>query len=114
MDFDKILDDSNREFKARLERESLKYSEEREEIERQSKIRLDAIYEKHRKENLKANIILVLCLLPLIFMIVLSFIQAAKLDDRADACVNAGGVFAKVYNGYECFSKDSLKTVEVK
>jgi len=114
MDFDKILDDSNREFKALLERERIQEKEKLEEIERQSKIRLDAINEKYRKESRKATIIFVLCLLPFIFMTAFIFIQAAKLDDRADACVNAGGVFARVYNGYECFSKDSLKTVEVK
>ena len=88
MDFDKILDDSNRG--------------------------LGLVRERHRKESRKATIISVLCLLPFIFMTASIFIQAAKLDDRADACVNAGGVFARVYDGYECFSKDSLKTVEVK
>jgi hypothetical protein len=114
MDFDKILDDSNREFKARLEQEKEYKRKAFEEIDRNTQIELNAIKEKYRKESRKTNIALVLCLLPLIFMIVFSFIQAAELDNKADACVNAGGVFAKVYNGYECFSKDSLKTVEVK
>jgi hypothetical protein len=58
--------------------------------------------ERVRKADRVASILLIVCTLPLCFMIISSFIHEADLNDKNDACVNSGGLFVKIYGGYEC------------
>jgi len=60
------------------------------------------------------NIFLISIMLFSIFLFIAQFFVISELDKRADACVNANGIYMEVYGGYECISKESLKTVEVK
>ena len=62
-----------------------------------------AKFEKSREQLRKAeSILLVVCTLPLVFVIIFGFIQAAQLGAANDACVNSGNLFIKTYDGYEC------------
>jgi hypothetical protein len=58
--------------------------------------------ERVRKADRVASILLVVCTLPLVFVIIFGFIQAAQLGAANDACVNSGNLFIKTYDGYEC------------
>lgn len=107
MDFDKILDDANRKFDSRLKKEY-------EDINRQQMIKLEEIKERHRKESFKVNVMLFICSLPLVFMLIYSFLDMRALSHKNDACIAAGGIFVDSFDGYQCVTKDSFKVVEIK
>lgn len=107
MDFDKILDDANRKFDSRLKKGY-------EEINRQHMIKLEEIKERHRKDSFKVNVMLFICSLPLVFMLIYSFLDIRALSHKNDACIAAGGIFVDSFDGYQCVTKDSFKVVEVK
>ena len=107
MDFDKILDDSNRRFDSRLKKEY-------EEIDRQHMIKLEEIKERHRKASFKLNVGLFICSSPLVFVLIYSFLDIRALSHKNDACVAAGGILVDSFDGYQCVTKDSFKVVEVK
>lgn len=107
MDFDKILDDANRKFDSRLKKGY-------EDINRQHMIKLEEIKERHRKDSFKLNVMLFIGSLPLVFMLIYSFLDIRALSHKNDACVAAGGVFVDSFDGYQCVTKDSFKVVEIK
>ena len=107
MDFDTILDDSNRRFDSRLKQEY-------EDINRNHMIKLDEIKERHRKVSFKLNVMLVICSLPLVFVSIHTFLDIRALSHKNDACVAAGGILVDSFDGYQCVTKDSFKVVEVK
>ena len=107
MDFDKILDDANRKFDSRLKKEY-------EDINRQHMIKLEEIKERHRKDSFKLNVMVVICCLPLVYVLVSTFLDMRALSHKNDACVAAGGVFVDSFDGYQCVTKDSFKIVEIK
>lgn len=54
-------------------------------------------------------------LVTLILIIAYNIVYFASSEKHeARACVNANGIYMEVYGGYECISKESLKTVELK
>ena len=60
------------------------------------------------------NIFLISCMLFSIFLFIAYPFALLEQNKKADACANANGIYMEVYSGYECISKESLKTVEVK
>jgi len=52
-------------------------------------------------------------LLLLGIMIVLTFFEGRSLDNKNDACLEAGGVLVKVYGGYKCYSTDFRQELKV-
>jgi hypothetical protein len=70
--------------------------------------------ERHRKASFKLNVITVICCLPLVFVLIYSFLDIRALSHKNDACVAAGGILVDSFDGYQCVTKDSFKVLEVK
>jgi hypothetical protein len=60
------------------------------------------------------NIFFFILMLFGIFLVIAYPFALLEQNKKADACANANGIYMEVYGGYECISKESLKTVEVK
>ena len=112
------LDKTFKEIDAHLDahRKEIRAHHDARAAEIQAKFEKDCadIEAKYRTGDRVVKTLITLGMLGLGFTLYSAIQSDRTLANKNDACVNAGGVFAKVYDGYECFSKDSLKTVEVK
>ena len=75
---------------------------------------IDANFAKYRKRDRIMNILTATCLVALGLMLLGSVLQGQTLESKNDACIEAGGVFVKVYGGFKCYSTDFRQELSIK
>ena len=69
---------------------------------------------RHRKMDRVMNILIGTSLLALGVMLLSSVLEGHTLSSKNDACIEAGGVFVKVYGGFKCYSTDFRQELSIK
>lgn len=73
----------------------------------------EANFAKYRKRDRIMNILTATCLVALGLMLLGSVLQGQTLDSKNDACIEAGGVFVRVYGGFKCYSTDFRQELSI-
>lgn len=101
-EIDKIFENSNLSLEDRYAEIQAKYEKDCAEID-----------ERHRKADRILKICIVTSLLALGFAVFSMVSDAQTLDSKNDACVEAGGVFVRVYGGFKCYRTDLRQELTV-
>jgi hypothetical protein len=74
----------------------------------------EADFAKYRKRDRILNILFTTCLVAFLALLLISVQRHNyNLESKNDACIEAGGVFVRVYGGFKCYSNDFRQELSI-